>query len=79
MTTPRTIVTPHATVVTDFNFTELQIKLTEGPLDIMDVKEIYADFFRVYLEKRIEELPPDDVINLGYYVAKEYEGKRIAL
>ena len=70
-----TLTTPNATVQHIDDFTELYIELKHPQkiLDLWDIKEIYAAFFRQWLHKRIDGLPPDDVINLGYYVAKEYE------
>jgi hypothetical protein len=72
-----TLKTPNATVFHHSDFTEIVIRPTEGlqgpgPIDLMDIKEIYAAFFRQYLIKRIEQLGPDDVIKLGYHVGEKY-------
>lgn len=72
-----TLKTPNATVRYTPTFTQIVIEPTTGlqgpqPLDIMDVKEIYAAFFRGWLIQRIEHMKPDDVIKLGYYVAEKY-------
>lgn len=72
-----TLKTPNATVHHTPQFNEISIAPVMGmegpkPIDIMDVKEIYAAFFRGYLLKRIEDMRPDDVIKLGYYVGEHY-------
>jgi hypothetical protein len=44
-----TLKTPHATVLHHSDFSEIQITVKDqenAPLDIMDIKEIYAAFFR---------------------------------
>jgi len=38
----------------------------------MDIKDIYAAFFRQWLQERIENMKPDDIIKLGYYVGENY-------
>jgi len=67
----QTLVTPNA-IVHHANFKDIQIKLNPGAtLDLMDIKEIYAAFFRQYLQSQIEVMQPDALINLGYRIAKE--------
>lgn len=72
-----TLKTPNATVFHHSDFTNIVIQPTQGlqgdnPLDLMDIKEIYASFFRQWLIGHIEEMKPDDVIRLGYYVGEKY-------
>lgn len=65
--------TPNATVFHHSDFSGISIQPAAG-LDLMDIKEIYAAFFRDWLIKRIEHMKPDDVIKLGYYVGEKYPG-----
>jgi ribulose-5-phosphate 4-epimerase/fuculose-1-phosphate aldolase len=69
-----TLKTPHAIVHYHSDWSAIQIELKDPlqPLDIMDIKEIYAAFFRTYLEDQLEQLKPDDLIKLGYHLGKEY-------
>jgi hypothetical protein len=70
-----TLKTPHATVFHHSDFSSIQINVTDpenAPLDIMDIKEIYAAFFLQYLQGRLEEMRPDDLIKLGYHVGEKY-------
>lgn len=72
-----TFKTPNATVFHHSDFTGIVIQPKDGlqgpqPLDLMDIKEIYASFFRQYLIEHIEQMKPDDVIRLGYYVGEKY-------
>lgn len=72
-----TLKTPNATVFHHSDFTGIVIRPTQGlqgdaPLDLMDIKEIYASFFRQYLIKHVEQMKADDVIRLGYYVGEKY-------
>ena len=68
-----TLKTPNATVFHHSDFSEIRIQSDEAlPLDLMDIKEIYAAFFRDWLSRRIEQMKPDDVIKLGYYVGEHY-------
>jgi hypothetical protein len=69
-----TLKTPHAIVQYHSDWTAIQIELKDPnePLDLMDIKEIYAAFFLGYLQARIEKLGPDDLIKLGYYVGEKY-------
>jgi hypothetical protein len=69
-----TLETPNATIRHEPQWTKIEINLKDPavPLDLMDIKEIYAAFFRQWLQKRIETMKPDDLINLGYYVGKNY-------
>ena len=66
-----TLKTPNATVFHHSDFSGISIQPSAG-LDLMDIKEIYAAFFRQYLIERIEQMKPDDVIKLGYYVGEKY-------
>lgn len=66
-----TLKTPNATVHHHSDFSEISIQPNDG-LDLMDIKEIYAAFFRQWLIERIEQMKPDDVIKLGYYVGEHY-------
>lgn len=68
-----TLKTPHAIVEHDGRFNDIRFILddAEVPLDLMDIKAVYAAFFLKYLESRIQDLKPDDLINLGYYISKE--------
>jgi hypothetical protein len=69
-----TLKTPHATVQHESDFSEIQITLKDPnePLDIMDIKEIYAAFFLQHLQGRLEEMKPDDIIKLGYHVGEKF-------
>ena len=69
-----TLKTPHATVHhhSDFSVIEIHLKDPNEPLDLMDIKDIYAAFFRQWLQERIENMKPDDIIKLGYYVGENY-------
>lgn len=74
-----TLKTPNATVFHHSDFSGISIQLDhhskdglQQPLDLMDIKEIYAAFFRQWLIERIEGMKPDDVIKLGYYVGEKY-------
>jgi len=69
-----TLKTPHATVHHHSDFTAIEITLKDPnePLDIMDIKYIYAAFFQQWLQIRIEEMKPDDLIKLGYHVGEKY-------
>jgi hypothetical protein len=66
--------TPNATVVYNNAFTKIEITLKDPaqPLDLMDIKAIYAAFFRQWLQERIEEMKPDELIKLGYYVGENF-------
>ena len=70
-----TLKTPHAIVHHHSDWSEIQIELKDPnqPLDIMDIKEIYAAFFFNYIEDRLEELKPDDIIRLGSIVGKNFK------
>jgi hypothetical protein len=69
-----TLKTPHATVSYEPQWTKIEINLKDPaqPLDLMDIKEIYAAFFRQWLQQRIETMKPDDLIKLGYHVGEKY-------
>jgi hypothetical protein len=77
LTQMNTLETPHATVHhhSDFTAIEITLKHPNEPLDIMDIKEIYAAFFLQHLQGRLEEMRkmrPDDLIKLGYHVGEKY-------
>jgi hypothetical protein len=69
-----TLQTPNATVCHEPQWTKIEINLKDPaqPLDLMDIKEIYAAFFRQWLQQRIETMKPDDLIKLGYHVGEKY-------
>jgi hypothetical protein len=71
-----TFKTPHATVHYENGFQSIQIEVTnpeKAPLDLMDIKAIYAAFFRNWLHARINEMKEDDVIKLGYYIGENFQ------
>jgi hypothetical protein len=69
-----TLETPHATVHHHSDFSAIQITLKDPnePLDIVDIKEIYAAFFLQYLQGKLEKMRPDDLIKLGYHIGEKY-------
>ena len=69
-----TLETPHATVHhhSDFSAIEITLEDPNQPLDIMDIKEIYAAFFLQHLQGRLKEMRPDELIKLGYHIGEKY-------